>query len=609
MLWLVLLVLVAGLRVQAQTTETHSFTNLNRSIPDGNSAGMRDVRMVPSAIRRISSARVRLRIDGEFNGDLYGYVRRIGQGTTNFCVLLNRPGRTATSLFGYDDAGLDVTFDAAAANGDIHLYRAVAAPSPNSPLTGAWQPDGRWVDPAAVFETTPRTAGLESFVGADGAAEWTLYLADTESGGTNLLAEWQLDLSGALLPEILWSPPAPIVYGTALGTAQLSATATFASTNVGGAFVYSPPSGTVLDAGLGQALAVTFTPSDTNLFLSASGSVSLDVTPAPLAVTANSASRAYGDSNPIFLGVIAGIQNADPITAQYSCPATANSPPGAYNIVPTLSDPGGRLVNYSVTTNSGTLTVAPAPLIVTADGQSRPYGATNPALTGTLTGLRNSDHITATYATIATPTSPVGQYAIVPVLLDPDSKLGNYAVSTNYGSLTIFNHAPVLSPIPTQLVNEGNTLTFTISATDADAPPQQLAFSLGPGAPAGASLDPVSGVFSWTPPLSGYSVTNPVSVQVSDNASPPQSSTASFNIVVVPRPVLLSMDEVNGSIIVAWSVLPGLSYQPQYKENLPDASWTALGPVLVATSPTISVTDNPGTNLQRFYRLLQITNP
>src|SRR6266496_2171131 len=92
MLRTVLLLSVAILRLPAQTTETHSFASLNRSIPDGNSAGMRDERLVTSAIRRISSARVRLRIDGEFNGDLYGYIRRIGQGTTNFCVLLNRPG-------------------------------------------------------------------------------------------------------------------------------------------------------------------------------------------------------------------------------------------------------------------------------------------------------------------------------------------------------------------------------------------------------------------------------------------------------------------------------------------------------------------------------------
>ena len=48
-------------------------------------------------------------------------------------------------------------------------------------------------------------------------------------------------------------------------------------------------------------------------------------------------------------------------------------------------------------------------------------------------------------------------------------------------------------------VNEGTSLTFTASATDPDIPAQSLIFSLDPGAPAGASINPGSGVFKWTP--------------------------------------------------------------------------------------------------------------
>src|SRR5678809_541670 len=54
---------------------------------------------------------------------------------------------------------------------------------------------------------------------------------------------------------ITWSAPADITYGTALSATQLNATA-----NVPGAFVYSPAAGTVLNAGAGQTLSVTFTP-------------------------------------------------------------------------------------------------------------------------------------------------------------------------------------------------------------------------------------------------------------------------------------------------------------------------------------------------------------
>lgn len=60
------------------------------------------------------------------------------------------------------------------------------------------------------------------------------------------------------------------------------------------------------------------------------------------------------------------------------------------------------------------------------------------------------------------------------------------------------NLAPVLAAIPVQTVNEGALLTFTASATDADLPANTLTYSLV-GAPIGALIDSVTGVFTWTP--------------------------------------------------------------------------------------------------------------
>ncbi len=64
-------------------------------------------------------------------------------------------------------------------------------------------------------------------------------------------------------PQITWSNPAPIEYGTLLSDTQLNA----AASGVGGGslpgnFVYSPPSGTELNAGTHQ-LTADFTPDDT----------------------------------------------------------------------------------------------------------------------------------------------------------------------------------------------------------------------------------------------------------------------------------------------------------------------------------------------------------
>jgi hypothetical protein len=73
-------------------------------------------------------------------------------------------------------------------------------------------------------------------------------------------------------PAITWPAPADIVYGTALGAAQLNAT-----TNVTGTFVYTPPAGTVLSAGGPHTLSVTFTPDDTASYTSATATVSITV--------------------------------------------------------------------------------------------------------------------------------------------------------------------------------------------------------------------------------------------------------------------------------------------------------------------------------------------
>jgi uncharacterized repeat protein (TIGR01451 family) len=178
----------------------------------------------------------------------------------------------------------------------------------------------------------------------------------------------------------------------------------------------------------------------------------LTVTQAPLVVTAANASRLYGDPNPAFTGTITGLKNGDTIGAIFSAAADPTSPVGTYAIIPTLTDPNNQLSNYSVTLNNGVLTVAPAPLSVVAADSSRLYGDPNPAFTGTLTGIKNSDNITASFSSAADPTSPVGTYPIVPSLADPTAKLANYVVTSTNGTLTV-------SPAP-----------LSIQANDATAP-------------------------------------------------------------------------------------------------------------------------------------------
>ena len=161
------------------------------------------------------------------------------------------------------------------------------------------------------------------------------------------------------------------------------------------------------------------------------------MTAAGLTVAANNASRAYGAANPVFSGTITGIQNGDNITATYATTATVTSPVGSYPITPTLVAPAGTLTNYSVSSTNGTLSVTAAGLTVAANNASRAYGAANPVFSGTITGIQNGDNITATYATTATVTSPVGTYPITPTLVEPAASSPITRVSSTNGTLSV----------------------------------------------------------------------------------------------------------------------------------------------------------------------------
>lgn len=157
-----------------------------------------------------------------------------------------------------------------------------------------------------------------------------------------------------------------------------------------------------------------------------------------LVVTPLNAARFYGDPNPQFAGVVTGLAKNDTITVTYSTTAIATSAVGNYQIVATLNDPDHHLANYVVTVNTGTLSIAPAPLSIVADDLTRGQNQPNPAsFTGTITGVKNGEAITASFNSNAVSGSAPGTYAIVSTLKADPSTLTNYAVTVSDGTLTI----------------------------------------------------------------------------------------------------------------------------------------------------------------------------
>lgn len=184
-------------------------------------------------------------------------------------------------------------------------------------------------------------------------------------------AEGDASTKVVLAPDITWANPADISYGTALGAAQLDATATVviggATQAVPGTFHYTLADGTtaaagaVLHAGQGQILNVTFTPTDTNGYASTSAQATINVTPVSLQISADSKSKLYGAPLPALTASYQGFVNGDTSASLTTAPtlttsATSSSPPGNYAInVSGAVDP-----DYQISYVPGTLTIQPA---------------------------------------------------------------------------------------------------------------------------------------------------------------------------------------------------------------------------------------------------------
>jgi hypothetical protein len=108
---------------------------------------------------------------------------------------------------------------------------------------------------------------------------------------------------------------------------------------------------------------------------------------------------------------------------------------------------------------------------------------------------------------------------------------------------TPVNTAPVLSGVPTATttIPELSPYSFDANATDSDVPAQTLTFSLV-SAPAGASIDSSTGVFTWTPTEAQGPGTYMFSVMVSDG-SLTDTQPVVISVTEVPDPVTHPTDK------------------------------------------------------------------
>ncbi|HOX56487.1 MAG TPA: PEP-CTERM sorting domain-containing protein [Candidatus Paceibacterota bacterium] len=194
-----------GLGFNVQADYAFYFDAGSAAIPDNDPNGHLDSRTVGGMPGVISDVNVTLDISNGYNGDLYAWLSH-GSGSA---ILLNRVGVSSANAVGYADPGfgmdaqqIQFTLDDQAAQ-DVHFYQAgFYTLNTSGQLIGAWQPDGRILDPespAGLFDTALRSNPLGMFNGLDPNGEWILYLADVSSGHISTLTEWGLEIT--VVPE------------------------------------------------------------------------------------------------------------------------------------------------------------------------------------------------------------------------------------------------------------------------------------------------------------------------------------------------------------------------------------------------------------------------
>jgi len=305
-------------------------------------------------------------------------------------------------------------------------------------------------------------------------------------------------------PAITWATPAAITYGTALSATQLNASST-----VAGSFTYSPVAGTVLTAG-SHTLSVTFAPTNTTDYTTATATVTLTVNKATPTITwATPAAFTYGTA---LSGTQLDAKASVPGALVYS-PAAGTVPAVGTDTLTVTFTPTDT-TDYATAMDSVLLKVNPAPSFtlgaspasltvaqgasgkstITVTGQNGFKGSVTLAATGLPSG------VTAAFAT-----NPTTGTSVLTMTASSTAAIGAATVTIKgtSGSLTASTTvALTISCTPTTIVpyisiNGGSTWTEESSATVSSA---STVVDLGP--------QPISGgSWSWTGP-SGYTSTS-----------------------------------------------------------------------------------------------------
>src|SRR5207237_1354289 len=145
----------------------------------------------------------------------------------------------------------------------------------------------------------------------------------------------------------------------------------------------SPAQDTIIDAGA-RVLTATFIPNDMARYSSQTITATLQVSKATPVFLISAGPFIYNGSPQPVAVTTTGALGESLAGTTVTCDGAPNAPvhAGSYTVGATLSGNS----NYNSATAAGVLVITKAALVAAADDKTRPYGAGNPVLTGTVSG-------------------------------------------------------------------------------------------------------------------------------------------------------------------------------------------------------------------------------
>jgi N-acetylneuraminic acid mutarotase len=307
----------------------------------------------------------------------YGTILTSLQLDASASSLLNGVATTTAGSFAYPDAGIELgagnnqtlsvtftpsdalDFTTATATVLINVFKATpsitwanAASITYGTALGGTQLDATSVVPG-TFAYSPASGTVLSV--GNGQTLSSIFTPTDAADYFTLITKVQISVTQAT-PPVTWVNPGNITYGTALGAAQLDATA-----SVPGTFAYSPGTLTILPVGQAEPLSVIFYPTDSTDYQLATADTTINVGVAPLFVVVRNETRYVGQANPRLTVTYSGFVNGDTAATLTTAPvlttpAGPSSPAGTY---PILVDSVSSS-DYAIQVINGTLTVSPA---------------------------------------------------------------------------------------------------------------------------------------------------------------------------------------------------------------------------------------------------------